>query len=426
MPYSGPDDPALPANVKKLPEKKRTQWVGVFNSTMERCMAGKLKPGPGEKPGEMDCESRAFRMANGVAAKELGVEPVGLDELLQLVSEVPDVETVAGQKMYYEATPVPSTSPPPPRPYGGATSFGDLKKYRQAAKVESAVSDLNHAYRCIVDNIFANCEMELTDKAAAVVAASEELAVLLDTPDASLLKLGMKAEAGEREVSPPLSWLRSGLRRLLGVKEEPSMNGSAFFSFKDRTGQWRWLALHSNKFLDREGEVITEQAHKDYVAAAEKLDALPELWLWHTPLTAIGWADFVDYVDGFMVSSGPYALGMDEVAEKLAEDAPTLGVSHGYRYPLEAKENGVIHRYWTFEVSPLPRERAANSWQPLNGWLAKEGKMGMRPMKRTFLARYLGDEKVTALAEKLERFSKELEEAGIDWKEIEDALAAAA
>src|SRR3990167_8226514 len=350
MPYAGPGDPALPANVKKLPQAKRAQWVGVFNSTMERCQAGKMTPGPSEKPGEMDCESRAFRMANGVAAKELGCEPVGLDELLQLFSDGAEADVKMGDMA--PVVPEPSAVPvrvvesdAPYRPYGGATSFGDLKKYRQASKVESAVGELNHAYRCIVDNIFANCEMELTDKAAAVVAASEELAVLLDTPDASLLKLGMKAEAGEREVSPPLSWLRSGLRRLLGVKEEPSMNGSAFFSFKDRTGQWRWLALHSNKFLDREGEVITEQAHKDYVAAAEKLDALPELWLWHTPLTAIGWADFVDYVDGFMVSSGPYALGMDEVAEKLAEDAPTLGVSHGYRYPLEAKENGVIHRY---------------------------------------------------------------------------------
>ena len=87
MPYAGPGDPALPANVKKLPQAKRAQWVGVFNSTMERCKAGKLKPG------EMDCESRAFRMANGVAAKELGAEPVGLDELLQLFTDAPETET---------------------------------------------------------------------------------------------------------------------------------------------------------------------------------------------------------------------------------------------------------------------------------------------------------------------------------------------
>lgn len=48
-PYSGPGDPGLPAGVRKLPAKKRRQWVAVFNGALE----------------DGDDEGEAFRKANG-------------------------------------------------------------------------------------------------------------------------------------------------------------------------------------------------------------------------------------------------------------------------------------------------------------------------------------------------------------------------
>lgn len=50
MPYSGASDTSLPAHVKKLPAKKRRQWVEVFNSVFART-------------GD---EGKAMRQANGV------------------------------------------------------------------------------------------------------------------------------------------------------------------------------------------------------------------------------------------------------------------------------------------------------------------------------------------------------------------------
>lgn len=60
--YSGADDPDLPDYIQELPEKKREQWVNIFNSAFSACR---------EKGGERDkCEEKAFRIANGVLKRE--------------------------------------------------------------------------------------------------------------------------------------------------------------------------------------------------------------------------------------------------------------------------------------------------------------------------------------------------------------------
>lgn len=63
MPYSmdKPDD--LPDSVKKYPKEFRGQWVEVFNSAHSACMKDK-------KEG-VDCEAKAFAMANGVVGKRM-------------------------------------------------------------------------------------------------------------------------------------------------------------------------------------------------------------------------------------------------------------------------------------------------------------------------------------------------------------------
>lgn len=53
MPYSGASDPDLPSYVKKLSEKKRSQWVEVFNNTVKD-----------------EGEEKAFKYANGVVKRK--------------------------------------------------------------------------------------------------------------------------------------------------------------------------------------------------------------------------------------------------------------------------------------------------------------------------------------------------------------------
>ncbi len=55
MPYTGADDPKLPANVKRLSVEGRKKWIATWNSVFH----------------ESGDESKAFRIANGtITAKE--------------------------------------------------------------------------------------------------------------------------------------------------------------------------------------------------------------------------------------------------------------------------------------------------------------------------------------------------------------------
>lgn len=59
MPYRL-DGSDAPANVQKLPAKKRRMWIRIWNSAFARCQSA-----PNGLPGK-DCESSAFAQANGV------------------------------------------------------------------------------------------------------------------------------------------------------------------------------------------------------------------------------------------------------------------------------------------------------------------------------------------------------------------------
>jgi hypothetical protein len=49
------DGSDAPANVQKLPRKKRRAWIRIWNSTFARC----------QSEGGKECEASAFKMANG-------------------------------------------------------------------------------------------------------------------------------------------------------------------------------------------------------------------------------------------------------------------------------------------------------------------------------------------------------------------------
>ena len=67
MPFTV-DSAKLPDHVKKLPAKKKAQWVEVWNSSFKRC----------EDAGGDSCEQKAFAKANGAVAESIGDELVVL------------------------------------------------------------------------------------------------------------------------------------------------------------------------------------------------------------------------------------------------------------------------------------------------------------------------------------------------------------
>jgi hypothetical protein len=210
----------------------------------------------------------------------------------------------------------------------------------------------------------------------------------------------------------PAEWTDSGSKEA---------TPSSFAAFKAADGSWRWLAVHSNNFYDRTGEVFPAAAHKEYVAWVDGTKAYPELWDWHTPFR-MGKADVIDYdaQTGFMISGGYFYPGHEAEAEALAAD-PELGVSHGYEYgEKDLQADGSYRSYRTFEISPLPRHRAANNATMFLTELREENTMAFASEKRAYLVEKHGERAVKSMEDQLAAASSGMKSMGVSFKDFGD------
>jgi hypothetical protein len=107
---------------------------------------------------------------------------------------------------------------------------------------------------------------------------------------------------------------------------------------------------------------------------------------------------------------------MKDMADKLADD-PNLGVSHGYNYHYSDKKKGIIGWYRSFEISPLPKEAAANPYTGIE--IIRQEAKDMNPNKRAFLVGKLGEDRVKELESRPAELSKALRDQGIEYKEVD-------
>jgi hypothetical protein len=182
------------------------------------------------------------------------------------------------------------------------------------------------------------------------------------------------------------------------------------------------MAIYSNNFRDREKEIFPEAAHLEFVKHVERTKEYPYLWNWHVPLV-MGRADAIDYdrTSGMAIAAGYFFPGQEHAAKALSDMGEELGVSHGYEYPEDSLVNGVYGKYRTFEISPLPRTKAANdgtmfaSIEDLEG----ESKMPLRTEVREHLVKTNGEAAVKALESLMTANSKAMKAAGIDFKDFD-------
>ena len=222
-------------------------------------------------------------------------------------------------------------------------------------------------------------------------------------------------------------WLKQawGLTEDL-IELEPEETKEAphpFIIYKDiETKEYRWLSVYSNKWRDEDNppEILASAAHREFVEAVDKGDwPHPELWLWHIPGSRFGVADLVAYDEtGFALASGTVDRGMEHIAESLSKE-DDLATSHGMpvrEIERDTEDSTIITRYRTIEISPLPREAAANKYG--TGYeLLTEVKMAIPANKRPFLEKHMGANGLEDLERKLAGKAKELEELGIEFKE---------
>lgn len=180
----------------------------------------------------------------------------------------------------------------------------------------------------------------------------------------------------------------------------------------------RWYALWSNAFEDHDGEFFSEKAIDEYVRRVD-VGAVPypELWLWHTPGTKHGQAEWVGRIGHFAVAAGSFD---DTPAGKAAQAhyakaGGDYGMSHGFTYDPGQKSDGVFHQFNTFEISVLPAKAAANPYTQFS----EVFEMEMDDEKFAFLARVLGSEEIAQqLVTATEDKSRAMEALDVRYKDF--------
>jgi hypothetical protein len=438
VPYSGPSDDGLPANVKKLPENKRAQWVHVFNTTVNNCMSENKGGGAGT---QQKCEAMAFRFANGVAKKELEemeekagrmISAANAAKLKAAMGEIMAIMKAAGMMEEEESKDIADE----PEVKMALAAYDQEKEeislldklkellfgQKAATKTEDGQSFPAADFAYVPDaEKPSGWKLRLAESPGKATIAQVARAITALQPSGFR---GQKVEIASGDKGGVVSKISAAIGKIAGASDEEKdglrkrLNAvksaaSAFTLTKDKGGNLRWLTVTSNRFYDRDEEVFPEAVHKQAVALATAKKEYPELWLWHTPGTRIGGGDWGDYADGFRFDSGTIDPGMEGVAMKLAA-MPDIGVSHGFKF---VREGDTYVQYKTHEVSPLPRRYAANPWTGLV--VDKEDKdMGFTAEKRAFLVEALGEEKVSKIEEGAAQLSKELEGAGAAFKDL--------
>lgn len=285
-------------------------------------------------------------------------------------------------------------------PYGGALSFDELDAYLETQEQIIHMDEVTHQFRAIIENILSNGDVDFSEKTLMIQTAAEVYK--------------MKLTDIEKEKS-----FVERLKEIFTQKKE--MPDSQLSVIVTKDGEHRWFGHYTNNYKDREGEIITEEAHKEFVAYLKaNPNRMPSFRIWHIPGTDRKKdADYVEYFDGFMIASGPLTKEEAEQLEKaIAYDNGQTGMSHGMIVlQRDTKNPNLITKYRTFEISDLPLANAANGFTGVN---LKEVKMSKEKFDR--LVTTIGEEAAKKVVDQIGDNKEVLAELGVESKEEDVAV----
>jgi len=478
MPFEGPNDPKLPSNVQKLPESQRKKWVSTWNNVNANCKDPGTGGGGGT---DENCEKIAFRIANGTIKKEVGeVENKSIavveDSCIHGQPKDKCLACITGATSFEQLDAVQETQEKMDAMQELTTLTEGLMMNvmrNEEIAVEAKPSAIQKIMAGLMKRMrqiksFAKGE-EVSEDADKQVTKTEEgtnfrasdYAVVPDPEKPSAWKLrlaeGRSGNFTVAQVARAITAMQPGgfrgqrvqlvgdqkgqavsrigaainktggtddqkdnLRRRL-AKVKALKDSPLFMITKDAEGKMRWLGIPSNKWRDRDNppQIIEEAAHKEFIEWLDATKEYPTLLSWHTPGTRLGVADFADYTKGFLIMGGPIDEDKYAEAEVLAEKCQEedIGMSHGFVYSYSDKEQEVIGKYRTWEVSHLPLAQAANVWTAID-ILKKEVKQMFDPEKRKYLVGLHGEEVVAGIESRAADLEKDLVSAGVEFKDV--------
>ena len=209
--------------------------------------------------------------------------------------------------------------------------------------------------------------------------------------------------------------LQQEIAKAFGRKDEEL---TAFKVVEHPNGSAHWLAVYSNNFKDRDGEVFPAAAIDAYVQRVDTgIVPPPELWVWHAGKNvAIGNADWVGRHGHFTFAAGQFYGGEAALKAKAyyAKHAKDTGISHGFTFPESKFDGKHYHEFNTFEISLLPRGAEANWYTSLEGVKA----LKMDDKKKQYLEEVFGQEHAARILSDWDKRGKALEDFNVEFKDF--------
>lgn len=178
--------------------------------------------------------------------------------------------------------------------------------------------------------------------------------------DAGLIKRTGVISGASGQYQLALTNLGRQVHEWLESNKEQKTQPTTFTVFKDKTGRYRWVAISSTAYRDRDGEILSTKALADDIAHADTTGQYGTLRWWHVPGMDLGDCDFNMLYGRSLIESGTFKN--DRIAERVKEKAHLLKLSLGFRHPAnEPDKSGVFHTIRRFERSLIPPEGNASN-----------------------------------------------------------------
>jgi hypothetical protein len=168
-------------------------------------------------------------------------------------------------------------------------------------------------------------------------------------------------------------WMSEDLRKRLlskaqGILKKHGGGEKSIVSYKSADGHWRWMTLSNWAVVDKEAEVVTEQAYRDAIAHAQKSGDWGQLDLVHVNGTDVGDCDTLFVVkceDGTSKFGGGGTWHDTSKAmrarEAIQADPSAWGVSLKFRFNPARKVQGLyIGDIQVLKHTVLPQAMAAS------------------------------------------------------------------
>lgn len=275
MPYSGVSDSSLPSNVKKMPAKKKKAWVSTFNNVYKTCKE--------DGGSDSNCETKAFKIANGNAKKQEVTMSLDTRTVLRKIFDgfLLSIGVAEDQDRFDLTQTIRDIKNEVP--VQRSTSVGRVYEQLREALWERQEDEGKWAYAL---------DVYVDDDGTSLFAIVTEGGKLYQVP---LTVSKDEVELGE--------WLQ--------VKEEFTPVEQSFRVRRQKDGTYRWTCIAGTTVLNRVGEIDSSELFDSFIEHAERTGEYPRLDFYHLGLVdpekwEFGTADFLAREGCCYIASGTF------------------------------------------------------------------------------------------------------------------------